>query len=207
MEKQILAFAHTISNTNPLLAYIFFFINSVLQVVFPPYPGDSVAVFQGYLSSIGVLNSTLLFLSAFAGTLVSSLFVYMVSYKFGEKLIKLRYIKKFFDTEKIYKLRDWFNKYGAVSIIINKFVPGMGTIILIAAGVFKLKYLPAVISIIVASLLRSGFLFMTGRLTGENIQSIKNFFIKYQILIILILLILSAIYVYFKYLHKKKNPN
>ncbi len=205
MEREILAFAEAIAKTNPLLAYIFFFLNSVFQVIFPPYPGDSVVLFQGYLSSMGILNPILLFLSTFAGAFSSSVFVYIISHKFGEKLIEGRFIKKYFNTDKIYKLEKWFVKYGALAIVINKFVPGIGSLTLIGAGLFKLQVLPAIISIGIASLLRSIALFMAGRLTGENINLLQKFVSQYQKLILSGILLISAIYIYFKYMRKKKE--
>lgn len=205
MEREILAFAEAAAKTNPLLAYIFFFVNSVLQIIFPPYPGDSVVVFQGYLSSMGVLSPALLFLSTFAGAFSSSVFVYMISHRFGERLIKGRFFRKYFHAEKVYRLENWFNKYGAPAIIINKFIPGIGSLTLIAAGLFKLKTLPAIISIGVASMLRSVFLFMAGQLAGENIDLLQKLVIQYHKLILSGILLVCAVYIYVKYIYRNKT--
>lgn len=207
MEREILAFAENAAKTNPLLAYFFFFINAVLQVLFPPYPGDSVVVFQGYLSSRGILNPPLLLLSTFLGILLSSYFLYAISQKYGVGIIEIRFFKKYFHTEKVYKLEKWFDKYGAPAIIISKFVPGIGSLTLIGAGIFKLRTLPALISIFIASLLRSIFLFMTGQLAGENIELIQSFITKYQNLLLALILLAGALYVYFKYFRKKNKPS
>jgi membrane protein DedA with SNARE-associated domain len=207
MERSILAFAESIAKTNPLLAYTFFFLNSVLQVLFPPYPGDSVVIFQGYLSSKGLLSTPLLFLSTYTGAFSSSVFLYLISHRLGEKLVEGRFVKKYFDTKKIYKLENWFNKYGAIAIVINKFIPGIGSLTLIGAGLFKLKALPAVISIGAASLLHNMVLFMAGRLTGNNMLLLQQFVSQYEKLILSVILIISAIYMYFKYMHVKKEHN
>lgn len=205
MEKDLLFFAESIAKTNPLLAYIFFFFNSILQITFPPYPGDSIIIFQGYLSSIGLLSPALLFLSTFTGTFLSSVFLYMISNKLGNKLINGRFIKKYFDVRKIYSLENWFRKYGAAAIIINKFIPGIGSLTLIGAGLFKLKTLPAVLAIGIASLLHNTVLFMAGRFTGKNIRLLQKFVGEYEKLILSGVLIISAIYIYFKYVNIKKE--
>lgn len=207
MERSLLSFAESIAKTNPLLAYTFFFLNSVLQVLFPPYPGDSVVIFQGYLSSKGLLSTPLLFLSTYTGTFLSSVFLYMISHRLGEKLVEGRFVKRYFATEKIYKLENWFNKYGSIAIVINKFIPGIGSLTLIGAGLFKLKALPAVISIGAASLLHNIALFMAGRLTGNNMFLLEQFVSQYKNLILSGILIISAIYMYFKYMHIKKEHN
>lgn len=205
MERDLLAFAESVAKTNPLLAYIFFFFNSILQVTFPPYPGDSVIIFQGYLSSIGLLSTPLLFLSTYLGTFLSSVFLYIISHKLGEKLIRGKFVKKYFDIGKIYKLKNWFSKYGAAAIVINKFIPGIGSLTLIGAGLFKLKTLHAILAIGAASMLHNMILFMAGRLTGKNIHLLQRFISEYEKLILSGILIISAIYIYFKYIHIKKE--
>ena len=40
-----------IDDLSPLLVYGFFFLSGLLQIVFPPYPGDSVLVFGGCLGA------------------------------------------------------------------------------------------------------------------------------------------------------------
>ncbi len=205
MEGSILSFSEAIAKTNPLLAYGFFFLNSVLQVLFPPYPGDSVVIFQGYLSSKGLLNTPLLIITTNAGTFFSSVLLYIISNRLGEKVVEGKFVKKYFDTNKIYKLENWFNKYGAIAIVINKFIPGIGSLTLIGAGIFKLKFSPAIISIGAASLLHNMVLFMAGRLTGDNMLIIQQFVREYEKLILSGILIISAVYIYFKHIHIRKE--
>ncbi|MDF2675504.1 MAG: DedA family protein [Clostridiales bacterium] len=207
MESSILPFAESIANTNPLLAYIFFFLNSVIQVLFPPYPGDSVVIFEGYLSSRGLLNTPLLFLLTYAGTFLSSVFLYILSQRLGEKLVETKFIKKYFDTKKIYKLENWFNKYGGIAILINRFIPGLGSLTLIGAGLFKLKPISAIISISISSLLHNILLFMAGRLTGDNMLLLQQFVGEYKKLILSGILLISGIYIYLKYIHIKNEQD
>jgi membrane protein DedA with SNARE-associated domain len=53
MEQNLIDFTKDIAMQYPYLAYIFFFISASLQILFPPYPGDTVLVLEGYLSSTG----------------------------------------------------------------------------------------------------------------------------------------------------------
>lgn len=206
MEQEIVAFAKNLYQTNPIYAYIFFFINAMLQVLFPPYPGDSIIVFQGYLSSTGVFNPYALLLTSLFATYVSSIFLYYISYKHGRRIINNKFISKYFDTKKVEKLEIWFTKYGSLAIILNKFIPGVGSLTLIAAGIFKLPYLPAFISIGIATFIHNSFLFYVGRIAGNNIEAIKYTAKEYQYYIIIALLIIGLAYSYFKfYLNKKKT--
>lgn len=205
MEKLLVGFAKDIVSTNPFMAYIFFFFNAVLQIVFPPYPGDTITILEGYLSSKGHLNSFFLLLATLSGTYLSSIFLYIISYKFGERIVSNNFIKKYFDISKIYKLENWFKKYGPFVIIINKFLPGIGSLTLIAAGLFRLPPIPAFVSIGTATVIHNTFLFMAGRLTGDNMDLIRQIIREYNRIIISAAAIVSIIYLYVKFVYIKKK--
>lgn len=203
MENYFVEFARNAANGSPIAAYLFFFFNSILQVLFPPYPGDSIIALQGYLSTKGILNPYILLTNIFIATYLSSLFLYIVSFKYGEAVINKSIIKNYFDINKINRLEDWFRKYGAIIIIINKFLPGLGSLTFIATGLFKLPRIPAMISIGVACILHNIVLFIGGRIAGENTKIIKNFIREYSIYIILGIIIIGLIYIIIKKLWGK----
>lgn len=202
MENQIIAFVSKLADKSPLGAYIFFFVNAVLQALFPPYPGDTLIVFQGYLSSHRILNAYLLLLVTFSGTYLSSIFLYSLGFKYHYKLIENRFIKNYVDFNKIKSLELWFKKYGAMVIIVSKFVPGLSFVSIIAAGIFELPVKVSYIAIAISTLIHNGMLFFTGRITGDNMDLIKRSLYEYNKLIILGIFILSIVYIYIKFIKK-----
>jgi membrane protein DedA with SNARE-associated domain len=207
MEQEIVAFAKNLAQTNPAYAYMFFFLNAVLQVLFPPYPGDTLIIFQGYLSSIGVFNSFSLLLTSLTATFISSIVLYRISFKFGHSIIENKFIRKYFDTSKTSKLEGWFSKYGALAIVINKFIPGVGSLAVIAAGIFKLSRIPAYISIGIATFFHNTMLFLAGRFTGNNMYVIKSIIKEYQSFIFIGLLVIGILYFYIKFYSKNKKTS
>ncbi|TDT60887.1 membrane protein DedA with SNARE-associated domain [Fonticella tunisiensis] len=207
MEHEILKIAGYLASSNPIMVYVFFFLNSTLQILFPPYPGDSIIVLGGYLSSTGILNTPLFVLSTLTATYLSSTFLYLISYKFSYRILANKLISKFFKVKRIYSLESWFRKYGSFAIILNKFLPGIGSLTLIAAGIFKLRPFSAFISIGIASILHNIFLIIAGRITGDNIVLIKHFLGEYNKIFIVSMIIVILIYLYVKFIFKKQNRN
>lgn len=204
MEKEIILFISKVSTENPVFAYIIFFINAAIQVLFPPYPGDTIIIFQGYISSLGILSSPALLSTTLSATYLSSIFLYLLSYKLGHRVLSTKFIKKFIDIKKIYSLEGWFKKYGSLVVISGKFIPGLGFFSLIAAGLFELPPISAFISIGISTLIHNTILFMAGRITGNNMDIIKKAMFEYNRLIIIGVLTLSALYIYTKYIYKRK---
>ena len=108
MEQNLIQFTKDITGQNPAFAYIFFFISSILQILFPPYPGDTVLILGGYLASKGLFNIYLIALNSIAGTFLSCSLLYHASYNLGDRIFKMHFINKYFPSDKIGKLIEWF---------------------------------------------------------------------------------------------------
>ncbi|MGO1652598.1 DedA family protein [Senegalia sp. (in: firmicutes)] len=168
MEELIIQFSKDIVSQNVFLSYIFFFISQFLQVLFPPYPGDMVLILEGYLSEIANLNIILVISNAILATSLSSIALYLLGRKEEEKILHSKIINKLFETDKVLKLKKLFDRFGAIVIIISKFIPGIYSITILSAGVFKVKKRIAYSSIILISSLHHIALIFLGKILGEN---------------------------------------
>ncbi|MGO1712264.1 MAG: DedA family protein [Senegalia sp. (in: firmicutes)] len=168
MEELIIQFSKDIVSQNVFLSYIFFFISQLLQVLFPPYPGDMVLILEGYLSEIANLNIILVISNAILATSLSSIALYLLGRKEEEKILHSKIINKLFETDKVLKLKKLFDRFGAIVIIISKFIPGIYSITILSAGVFKVKKRIAYSSIILISSLHHIALIFLGKILGEN---------------------------------------
>lgn len=194
MERQILIFIKSIADKNYFVTYIFFFFNSCLQILFPPYPGDTITIFQGYLTYRMGFNKYFMLLSTLLGSFLSSMFLYYFSYKKSDYVLNNKYLIRLFNIDKIHKLESLFRKYGVFFILINKFIPGLGSLTFIAAGIFKLQFIPALLSILIANILHNTMLFTAGAITGDNMDIIKASIKEYYRLIVVMISILFSIY-------------
>lgn len=168
MEQFIIDLAQNIVKDNLILSYLFFFVSQSLQILFPPYPGDMILVLEGYLSEITDLNLILTLINAVVSTSLSSFLLYNIGRKKQERILKSKVINVLFATEKINKLNKLFKKFGAFMIVISKFIPGIFSLTLLAAGIFRVKKEFAYLSIIIISFLHNGALIILGKFVGEN---------------------------------------
>lgn len=193
MEQTILEVAQNFANNNSFLSYIFFFLNSSLQALFPPYPGDTIIVLQGYIASLGVFNNFLIVFSTLFGTLLCNILLFSMCYKYGDKIISHMFFIKYFNVEKIQGLKKFFNKYGAPLIIFNRFVPGLAMITVIAAGIFRINPTKAIVSTSIASIIHNMLLMTLGYTVGYNLPLIKEILIKFNKVFIALALLLALI--------------
>lgn len=168
MEELIIQFSKNIVSQNILLSYVFFFVSQALQVLFPPYPGDMVLILEGYLSEIAGINIVLVILNAISATYFSSVVLYILGDIEGKKILQSKIIMKLFETDKVLKLKRLFDRFGAIVIIVSKFIPGIYSITVLSAGIFKVKKEVAYTAIFIITSIHHIALIILGKVLGEN---------------------------------------
>ncbi|MFA5524010.1 MAG: VTT domain-containing protein [Tissierellales bacterium] len=203
MEKIIVDFAQNIVMENVILSYLFFFVSQSLQVLFPPYPGDMIIVLEGYLSELAHLNIYLVIVNAVASTSLSSILLFNLGMKKQEKILQSKIVALLFGTSKITKLRKLFDKLGVLVIIFSKFIPGIYSLTVLSAGIFKVRKRAAYLSIVLISSFHHIVLITLGKLLGENWIIILRRMDIYNRYIIIIAVIAFIIYLIMLQLKKR----
>jgi len=107
-------------------------------VVFPYLPGDSLLFVAGALSGAGFLRGEILIPVLIAAAVIGDSVNYWIGHTTGMKVFEKNYslVKK----EQLEKTREYFARYGGLTIIIARFVPFIRTFAPFLAGVGKMSY-------------------------------------------------------------------
>ncbi len=207
MEEQIVQFIRGLLEFNVQLSYIVFFISSFLQVTFPPYPGDSVTVLAGYATAIsnsfGIVS---IIITSVCGTILGSYVVHAVGFRKGESVLNYKWVRKFLPERKERKAKLLFKKYGAGAVFISKFVPGINTIIILFAGIFKMKKHIVYLSFVSAAIIHNTILTLLGRFLGYNMEYIESLIKTYNIIVLAAAGAAAiGIYIYFRFFRKRRK--
>ncbi|MFA4877865.1 MAG: VTT domain-containing protein [Methanoregula sp.] len=120
-----------------LILFLIIFCETGL-VVMPYLPGDSLLFVAGALAGAGYLNPEILIGSLIMAAVLGDTLNYWIGHKVGMKLLdqKFSFIKK----DHLEKTREYFDKYGGITIVIARFVPFIRTFAPFLAGVGKMPY-------------------------------------------------------------------
>ena len=178
--------------------YIILFIIIFLES-FPPtffLPGDSLLFTTGLLASQGYFNLALLISTFFiAGTLG-----YIFSHIMGEKLRNIilhsndRY---WFKKKHLDYTHQFYNKYGAKTIIIGRFVPVVRSFGPILAGVVDMEYKKFFYYTLIGGILWSCGMTLAGFYLGRIIPNVYLYFTP----IILVIIFASLLPSITEYVH------
>lgn len=102
-------------------------------------PGDSLLVTAGIFASRGDLNIVVLLALLIPATLLGDSLGYFIGRKLGPKLFKKEQ-SFFFRKDYLIKTKDFYDKYGGMTIVIARFMPIIRTFAATVAGVGQMKY-------------------------------------------------------------------
>lgn len=190
---RFLAFLDTLPD---LLIYILLGLSAFVENVFPPAPGDTITAFGAFL----VGTNRLQFLSMFISTTIGSLAGFMFLFWIGRLLGRRFFVERdfwYFKTENIVRAENWFRKYGYFLILINRFLPGIRSVISIVGGISGLQvfkvFLLALISSGVWNLIWIGM----GYSLGSNWETAKARIVEIMITYNVAVLVLLGVGVLF----------
>lgn len=149
-------------------------------------PGDSLLFVVGLFVGNGTIDMpialvcAILFVAAIAGNLVG----YAVGYHTGPALFR-REDSRIFKKKYIDHTEEFFNRYGAVAIVLGRFIAIVRTFITVLAGAAKMDFKRYAFYSMVGALLWAVGLTLLGYLIG-NVPFIKN---NLEIAIILIVIV------------------
>jgi len=170
-----------------------------------PLPSEVILPFSGFLVFEGRFNIFLVALSASLGWLAGAFSSYYLGVYGGRPLIN-RYGKYVLLSHKdLDKTEAFFAKYGEWTVFIGQLLPVVRNFISLAAGISKLKLWKFIVYTMIGSFIWSLLLTWIGLKLGENWDSLKDYFHKFDYLIVAIILIGMALYIYRHIKHSRSN--
>jgi len=163
-------------------------------------PGDSLLFVAGLLAYGGMLSLPMLLAIVFTAAVTGSLVGYFFGKRVGPALFK-REDSFLFKKSHAEKAADFFNRYGAKTIVLARFMPIVRTFAPILAGVGKMDFREFFLYNIIGAFLWSFGLLFGGFFLGKVIPDID----RYILPIVLAIVIVSIAPGAFKYWQGKRQ--
>jgi membrane-associated protein len=187
--------------TTYLLLFLIVFLETGL-VVTPFLPGDSLLFAAGTFAAIGALSLWKLFLLLSVAAILGDTVNYAIGARIGPKVFS--YSKsRFFNPEHLKKTHAFYEKYGAKTIVIARFVPIVRTFAPFVAGIGQMSYWTFLSYNVIGGILWVSVCLFSGYFFG-NLPVVKKNFSVVVIVIVLISL-LPAVIEYLKHRAEAKG--
>ena len=200
LDKYLSVIIQNFGSWTYLILFLIVFAETGL-VVTPFLPGDSLLFAVGTFAAIGSLNILWLFLLLSSAAIIGDTVNYSAGKYLGKKAIEheTRFIKK----EYIDKTQKFYEKYGAKTIVLARFVPIVRTFAPFVAGVGRMSYFKFLAYNVFGGILWVGILLFGGYFFG-NIPIVRNNF-SIAIFLIIILSIMPMLVEFWRHYRQKKT--
>jgi len=161
-----------------------------------PLPSEAIMPTAGILVQQGKMNIHLAALAGALGCLVGSIPSYFLGLYGGRPFVK-KYGRLFLIKEKDLDHADtWVKKYGDATFFVCRMLPVVRTFISFPAGVLKANFGMFCAFTFIGSLAWCYFLTWVGIKFGENMEAFTSIWHKFDIAIVLIVLLGFGFYLY-----------
>jgi len=201
---QITEFLDEVFRHGALWVYVVLLAACFIENIFPPFPGDSFIVAAGGLVALGRLN----FVTTMIIVLVGGISSVMILYYFGNNYGRAYFEKKnfkYFSVRDIALMETKLQKWGAFILVFSRFMVGIRAAIAVAAGVGRYPTALMLFYSTVSYFLFSVLLIFLAIGTVENLELIKVYIVKYNLVIWPILIVIGSVYFLRKFFFFRKE--
>jgi membrane protein DedA with SNARE-associated domain len=170
------------------LGPVVLFSSSLIEYVFPPFPGDVITLFGTYLVVKGYWSFAFTLALVTVGSLAGAALDYGIGVWLGGRLHRLpseKEVKGFtpLTREKYELLIERFSRHGAAYILINRFLPGIRAFFFVAAGAARMSLWRVLLYAGISAVAWNAAILACGYAVGANWERLRSLFESYTIVV------------------------
>ncbi|CAM3519027.1 DedA family protein [Deinococcus frigens] len=163
-------------------------------------PGDSLLIAAGLLAAGGKLNLGGVMAAVVAGGIIGCSAGYWIGHRFGPAVFSNQN-SRFFKPEYVAQAEKFFVRYGALAVILARFVPIVRTLVPTLAGVSRMPFALFTLYNIIGAVLWGVGLTALAYYLGQLIPDLD----KYILLIVAVVLVVSVIPIVLKFMQARRG--
>jgi membrane protein DedA with SNARE-associated domain len=145
---------------------------AAIENVVPPVPADTFVVVGSFLAARGSLSVWAVFGVTWAANVGSAMAVYGAGRRHGLGFFRHRWGRWILNRRQLAWLRAFYSRWGTWAIFMSRFLPGIRAVVPVFAGVSRMRVLPVLVPMAIASAIWYGGLVWAGALAGRNLEAI-----------------------------------
>ena len=165
-------------------------------------PGDSLLVTAGILAAAGTLSLPLVMVVSVAAAIIGDSVGYEIGKRIGPRLFR-RPKSRLFNPKNVERAQAYFDRYGAKTLVLARFIPVVRTFAPPVAGVAKMPYRRFLSFNAIGGLLWGAGVPTAAYFLGQLIPNLD----RYLLIVIGVVVVLSFIPVGLELLRGRKNEN
>jgi membrane protein DedA with SNARE-associated domain len=183
-------FLHTLEHGPLFWAYALVAAAAAIEYLFPPIPGDTVALFAVALAVRAQLNWLFVYLAMTAGALCGGI----AAWGFGIWLANHEerwpsFLKTPGATRALDAVRRGYGQHGAMYLAVNRFLPALRAFFFVGAGLSRMNAGPVVIYGGISAAVWNALLMAAGYAVGNNWDALRDLAERYAVATLILIVV------------------
>ena len=178
---------------NPFALFSVLFLGALFNTFLPPVPIEIGTVFAGYLVSQDHGSFPVIVISTTLGMFTGSIILYYIAKKYGFSIIRKPFFARLVNENILKRTEIWLEKYGALSLLATKFIPGGYFCAVVASGILSLKKPKLFSAFFFVNLAAFAVHAYIGKMAGENWRHVYRALGKTGMFLLLLIAVAAAL--------------
>lgn len=165
------------------LGYLVLALAALVEYLFPPFPGDTVALLGGAYAASGDRSLLLVLAGLTLGSVVGIAITWRVGLALGARLTTWPPERKILGlpVAKLQHAQTLMRQRGAWLLVVNRFLPSFRAVVFIAAGASGVRLPRALLLGTISAFAWNALLVSAGVAIGQNAKRIDDFLGTYRV--------------------------
>lgn len=204
MIETIETWLYTVGNNTP---YLIVFLVLLATGFGFPLPEDVIILVAGYLCGIGSADPWLMFPMVFVTIMAADAVIFYLGRRYGHHVSSIPILRRYITPERLLRMEHKLVKHGGKFIFVARFMPGVRTAAMFAAGVLKVRYVTFLLYDGAAAALSVPLIFFAAYFGADHIQRVKHFVAQSQFAIGLLAFFIAAAVTVWYFYRKRQRHN
>lgn len=157
------------------LAYLVVGLASLTEYVFPPFPGDAIAIFSIYLVFAADFSGPAVYGALVLGAVIGGQAMWALGRSVGKGRKRPRFLAGPRAMKALDQVEDHFEKHGGLFLVVHRFIPALRAFVYVGAGMAGLSWWRVLLLGGISAVLWNGVLMGGGWLVAENWHALARY--------------------------------
>lgn len=171
------------------LAYVVLGLAGLIEYVFPPFPGDAIAVFGVCLAFGAGYHWALVYLALVLGAVVGGQIMWGVGRSLGTRERRPAYLRGPRAKAALDAVQARFETHGALFLMGHRFIPALRAFVYVAAGMSGLSFWRVLVLGGISALAWNALLLGAGWVVAANWHALSELLSAYSTIVIVLVLV------------------
>jgi membrane-associated protein len=181
IERVVAVLSEALARTGPAAPAILF-LGSLVEYVFPPFPGDTLVVLGAWYAVNGKISWPFAFVAVTAGAVVGAWIDYRVGVALGAALERGAMRRGPVTLEHVRQVEAGYARWGAWFLLANRFLPGIRAFLFVGAGAARLPLGKVLLWGGISAAAWNALLLLVGAYLATNLSELVDWLERYTTL-------------------------